>query len=420
MRVLIVGAGIGGLTGALSLHAAGIDCTLVESAAELRPIGVGINLQAHAVRELTELGLADRLAATGIPTSFFRFTDRFGGLIVTMPRGRAAGYNWPQYSIHRGQLQMLLLAAVRDRLGEDAVRTGTAFVSFEQDADGVTASLRDVRSGEVKKERYDVVVGADGINSAVRAGLHPEGDDLRWSGIHMWRGIVESDPILDDSTVLVAGSNAVAKIVVYPVSAEARSRGRALLNWVTEVRLGDSGAVPAADWSAPGRKEDVLPHFADWKHADLDVPALISATEHILSYPMVDRDPLSHWGRGRVTLIGDAAHPLYPIGSNGGSQAVLDARVLARCLATEPTPEAALLAYEAERREPANALVLLHRDLPMDATVNLVTERAPGGFSDITEVLTEEEIRRSRAAQHGLTDQDVEHLNRRASWSVTR
>ena len=132
MRVLIIGGGIGGLTTALSLHAAGIDCLVAESALELRPLGVGINLQPHAVRELIELGLGDELAKIGVPTSYQTYTDRFGGTILALPRGRYAGYNWPQYSIHRGELQMLLLSAVRERLGAGAVRTGLSLEDFEQ------------------------------------------------------------------------------------------------------------------------------------------------------------------------------------------------------------------------------------------------------------------------------------------------
>ncbi|MEV0582411.1 flavin-dependent oxidoreductase [Nonomuraea sp. NPDC050310] len=412
MRALIIGGGIGGLTTALSLHAAGIDCRIVESAAQLKPLGVGINLQPHAVRELTELGLGDALERTGVRTSFMTFTDRFGGVIIALPRGLSAGYRWPQYSIHRGELQMLLLEAVRERLGADAVVTGTTFEDFVQDEDGVTARLS---TGE---ERADVLVGADGIHSAVRARLHPHGDHLQWCGVQMWRGVAEGEPFMDDATVLVAGSNAVAKFVAYPVSARARERGRALINWVAEVKVAEPGVVELADWTGQGRLEEVLTHFADWKHALLDIPGVIAATERILAYPMVDRDPLDSWGSGRVTLLGDAAHPVYPIGSNGGSQAVLDARVLARCLATAGRPEDGLAAYELERREATNALVRAHRELPMESTLRLVAERAPQGFGDIADVLTAAELAETAEAQRRLTDMDVEELNRRASWSV--
>lgn len=416
MRALIVGGGIGGLTTALSLHAAGIDSQVIEAASSLRPLGVGINLQPHAVRELTELGLGDELAATGIPTSFMTFTDRFGGVIIALPRGRSAGYLWPQYSIHRGELQTMLLKAVLDRMGGSSVRTAVTFQDFSQDAEGVTVALRS--GGQVTHERFDVVIGADGIHSAVRARLHPSRDDLQGCGIHMWRGAVEGEPFMDDGTVLVAGSNATAKFVAYPISARARARGRALINWVAEVKMAEPGPVRDADWDRQGRLEDVIGHFAGWKHALLDIPAVIEGTERILSYPMVDKDPLDSWGQGRVTLLGDAAHPVYPIGSNGGSQAVLDARVLARCLAAADTPFDGLARYEAERREVTNALVLGHRTLPMEATIRLVTERAPGGFDDIAHVLTPQELADMAEAQRRITDIDVDELNHRASWSV--
>ncbi|GAA3115192.1 flavin-dependent oxidoreductase [Planomonospora alba] len=416
MRVLIAGGGIAGLSTALSLHAAGIDCTVAESVAEPRPLGVGINLQPHAVRELTELGLGEELAALGVEMNYLTFADRFGGVILPLPRGSLAGYAWPQYAVHRGGLQMMLLAAARERLGGGAVRTGLALEDFTQDASGVTAVLRDVRTGAVRRERVDVLVGADGIHSAVRARLHPTAGPLLWNGIRMWRGTAEGEPFLDGATQIVAGSNLSAKFVVYPIAP--RDGGRVLINWVAEVMVGAPGPVTGADWSREGRHRDVLPHFDGWRFPYLDVPALITATERILEYPMVDRDPLPWWGRGRVTLVGDAAHPMYPVGANGGSQAVLDARVLARELATASDPAAGLAAYEAERRPVTGELVLAHRELPMEKTIAMVTERAPGGFDDIADVLTPQELAEMAAAQRRITDTDVRLLNERPSWSV--
>ncbi|MDF5752694.1 flavin-dependent oxidoreductase [Spongiactinospora sp. TRM90649] len=420
MHVMIVGAGIGGLATALSLHAAGVDCVVVEAAAELGPLGVGINLQPHAVRELTELGLGPALAATGIATTYMTFTDRYGGTILATRRGLDAGYLWPQYSIHRGELQMLLLAAVRERLGHDRVRTGLAFEDFDQDATGVTALLRDVRSGEKREERADLLVGADGVNSVVRARLHPDEGPMQWGGIRMWRGVAaDQDEYLDGSTVIVAGSNLSAKFVAYPISAREGARGRATVNWVAEVKLHDPGPAPVADWSKAGSADDVLPHFAGFRLPWLDVSGLIRATDRILEYPMVDRDPLPRWGSGRVTLLGDAAHPMYPIGANGGSQAVLDARFLARSLAVRaPNVSAALDDYEGERREPTGKLVLAHRELPMEETISKVQERAPDGFADIADVLTPAELADMSVVMKRITDMDVRTLNERPSWAV--
>ncbi|GAA3666133.1 flavin-dependent oxidoreductase [Nonomuraea antimicrobica] len=410
MRTMIVGGGIGGLSAALSLHAAGLDCVVVEAAGTLRPLGVGINLQPHAVRELTELGLGGPLAKLGVETSFMTFADRHGNVILALPRGRAAGYRWPQYSVHRGELQMALLAAVEERAGP--VRTGVRFEDFAHDGDGVLVTLR--QGGRVLRERVDVLVGADGVQSAVRARLWPSGDPLLWAGIRMWRGVVEAEPILDGATVLVGGSNLAGKFVTYHISAG----NPRLINWVAEAKVAEPGTVAEADWSREGKLPEVAAHFASWKYAPADIPALLHATPRILEYPMVDRDPLPQWGEGRVTLLGDAAHPMYPIGSNGGSQAVLDARVLARCLATYDDPALALAAYEEERRPPTSALVLAHRALPIEETIKLVTERAPDGFTEIGEVLTEAELSAMAAAQRRISDADVRALNERESWSV--
>ncbi|OLT26453.1 hypothetical protein BJF79_12170 [Actinomadura sp. CNU-125] len=419
MRVLIVGAGIGGLTTALSLHEAGAEPIVVDAVRELRPLGVGINLLPHAVRELTELGLGGDLAETGIPTAEMVHFDRYGGRIWGEPRGRDLGYNWPQYSIHRGELQMILLDALRERLGGRAVRTGTVFEGFEQDGSGVRVRLCDRASGEVRTETADVLVGADGLHSAVRALLYPDERAPLWSGIRMWRGVTEGEPFLGGRTLAVAGSNAAAKIVVYPISMRAERRGKALLNWVAEVRQDDDRLDRTADWNRKGRLEDVLPHFADWTFDWLDVPAMLRAAAEILEYPMVDREPLERWTFGRVTLLGDAAHPMYPVGSNGGSQAVLDARVLVHELAAAG-PVAGLAAYERERREVANSIVLACRDMPADRVLHTVSRRAPKGFAAIEDVLEPEELTTITSAYRRTSFSDVDALNSRPSYTTGR
>src|SRR5208282_30044 len=237
MRVVVAGAGIGGLTTALSLHAAGIDALVIDSAASLRPLGVGINLMPHAVRELTELGLGDELAVTGIPTAEHVHFDRHGNRIWGFASGLNIGYHWPQYSIHRGELQMIMLDAVRARLGPDAVRTGTAFASFADSPSGVEVRVRDRPTGSGSVLRADVLVGADGLYSGVRAQLHPNEPPPRWGGIMMWRGMTEGAPFLTGRTVAVAGTNAELKFVAYPISRRAGAQGKALLNWVAEVML---------------------------------------------------------------------------------------------------------------------------------------------------------------------------------------
>jgi 2-polyprenyl-6-methoxyphenol hydroxylase-like FAD-dependent oxidoreductase len=422
VKVVVVGAGVGGLTTALSLHAAGAEVVVVDAVRNLLPLGVGINLQPHAVRELTELGLGDALAATGIQTREMLRLDRHANRIVSHDRGRHAGYAWPQYSIHRGELQMLLLDAVVSRLGPSAVRTGLVFESYAEDAEGVEVSLHARTGGAPVSLRTDALVGADGLSSAVRRQLHPgEGAPL-WNGIRMWRGIAEADPYLTGQSMIVAGSHEHGRLVFYPISKAAEDRGRALVNWVAEVRVTPETRLEteAADWTREGRLEDVLPYYADWEFGWIDVPRLIASSPQILEYPMVDRDPLPFWSRGRVTLVGDAAHPMYPIGANGGSLAVIDARVLAYELSRTDDVADGLKAYEAARLDEANAVVLACRDMAADRLLDTVAERAPHGFASIEDLLTAEELTEMHEAWRRTTDMDAEALNSRPSWAPLR
>jgi 2-polyprenyl-6-methoxyphenol hydroxylase-like FAD-dependent oxidoreductase len=411
MRVLVAGGGIGGLTAALSLHAAGIDVEVIESARSVQPLGAGINLLPHAMRELDELGLGEAVEAAGVATAQLAYFDRFGNAISSEPRGRAAGYRWPQVSIHRGELQMLLLAAVRERLGPDSVRASTAVTGFEQSPHGVIVALRDRVVGAPWSAAADVLVGADGIDSRVRARLHPgEGPPL-WNGIGMWRGISPCAPFLSGRTMIMAGSNRSAKFVAYPIAEP--DGGVAKVNWVAEVRVAEPGSSPEPHSS---RREigaaGVLEHFADWRFDWLDVPALIAAAPAVFDYPMVDRDPLAQWGSGRVTLLGDAAHPMYPIGSNGASQAIIDARVLALELARCGGDVAqGLAAYEAQRRPATSELVLANRRHGPERILSLVEQRAPAGFEAIDDVLRRDErdaIGRDYRRTAGF---DLERLN---------
>ena len=416
MRVLIAGAGIAGLTTALSLHAAGIEARLVDSAAELKPLGVGINLLPHAVRELTELGLGAQLEAAGIATSEQAHFDTRGRLIWSEPRGRSLGYAWPQYSIHRGELQMMLLAAVRDRLGPEAVRTATTVTGFTERDGSVEVTLSSRSNEPVVPVTADVLLGADGLYSTVRAQLHPAEPPPRWSGVMLWRGTAEGAPFLSGSTLAIAGSTTTVKFVAYPIARRAgadQHSGGALINWVAEVMIGGADPPSRPDWNREGRLAEALPYFNGWTFDWLDVPDLMTRTAEILEYPMVDRDPLPFWGRGRVTLVGDAAHPMYPIGSNGGSQAIIDARVLARELASAATPAEGLAGYEAARLTAVNQIVLANRNMPVDQVLDMVSARAPDGFDRIEDVLAPAELAALRDAYRATSLQDVAALNSR-------
>lgn len=411
MRVIIIGGGIGGLTAALSLHAAGIAAEVFEATAEVRPLGVGINLQPHAIRELTELGLADRLAATGVATQEFVYANRFGQEIWAEPRGLAAGYTWPQYSIHRGRLQVLLWEAVRERLGEAHLHAGRRLAGFEQDAAGVTARFTDGGTA-----RGDILVAADGIHSTVRAHYHPDEGPPKWNGALLWRATSRARPFRTGASMVQAGHRDT-KFVCYPIG-PVGADGLQEINWIAEQRYPTDTPWSREDWNRPGDIGTFLPIFADWRFDWLDVPALIRATKAVFEFPMVDRDPLPAWTHGRVTLLGDAAHPMYPIGSNGASQAILDARWLARQLATQPDTAAALAAYEGVRRPATAAVVEANRGDGPDRVMDIVHERAPDGFRRIEEVVPRAELEATVMAYKRLAGMDPATLNARESWSV--
>jgi 5-methylphenazine-1-carboxylate 1-monooxygenase len=385
--------GIGGFAAALSLAERGVEVEVFEQAPAVRELGVGINLLPHAVKELDELGLLDRLDAAGVRTRELLYCNRFGQRIWAEPRGLEAGYAWPQFSIHRGRLQGLLYEAALERLGPERVHLGHQLVGFGQDAESVTARFAGEDGAELPARRGDLLVGADGIHSAVRALLHPGEGPPKWNGHMLWRGAVEDEPFLDGRTMVVAG-DLKEKVVLYPISREAALRGRSLTNWAVWARLGDGSGPPPRreDWSRPGRLEEVLPYLARWRFDLVDVPALMRRTPVFYEYPMCDRDPLERWGEGRVKLLGDAAHPMYLVGSNGAAQAIIDGRALAKALAEHRDVAAALRAYEAERLPATGRIVLSNRQMGPERVIDLAAERAPDGFERIEDVIPREEL----------------------------
>jgi 5-methylphenazine-1-carboxylate 1-monooxygenase len=388
--VIIVGAGIGGLTLGLALHAAEIPCRIFESAAEIRPVGVGINLLPHATKELAALGLEADLAKVAVATSDATFFNRFGQLIYQEPLGRAAGYQHPQFSIHRGDLQMVLLDAFRARAGADRLRTSHHCTAVEQDGTGVTVHFSDGPGGANRTTvRGSVAIACDGINSAIRKQFFPEEGEPRYSGVNMWRGVTRWKPILSGASMVRAGWLSHGKMVIYPIR-PAGPDGLQLVNWVAEI---ETSAYRKRDWNRAGSLDDFIGAFADWHFDWLDVPAFIRAADSVLEFPMVDQDPLPRWSFGRVTLLGDAAHPMVPRGSNGAGQAILDARALISALAENNDPVAALAAYEKQRLEATTRIVLTNRTNPPDAILREVFQRTSDRpFADIDDVISRDEL----------------------------
>ena len=362
-EILIVGGGIGGLTLALELHRRGMPCRVFEAAPEIKPVGVGINLLPHATKLLGELELVPRLAAVAVETAEAAFFNRFGQLIYREPLGKRAGYDWPQLSIHRGELQKVLVEAFKERIGPDRLHLGAHCTGFE----GSALRFKDGNSISGK-----AIVGCDGIHSVIRKQLHPQDGEPRYSGVNMWRGVTRGKPVLTGASMIRAGWLATGKLVLYPIRDNVDGQGNQLLNWVWEI---ETPEYKRWDWNRRASVEDFIQDAEDWHFDWLDVPAMFRAADQVLEYPMVDKDPLPAWSFGRVTLLGDAAHPMYPRGSNGGGQAIVDAQVLASCISEFSDMEEALKAYESKRLTPTASVVLANRREPPDVILREIYER---------------------------------------------
>ena len=408
----MVGGGIGGLVAALALERAGLEVHVYESAAAMRPLGVGINLLPHCVRVLDQLGAMAPLLEIGIQTRELIYFNRLGQRIWYEPRGREAGYRWPQISIHRGELQLSLHKIVQDRLGANRIHLGHHLIGFEQQRNTgyVTGYFAASRDGHpVASVTGDVLIGADGIHSSVRALLFPNEGLPKWNGGLIWRAVSDSVPFLSGRSHIMAGGRQT--FVAYPISKRHADRGRALINWIARFFADPTQGFPPEQWNRPGRFEDFLPRYEDWRFDWLDVPALIRGADVVYEFPMVDRDPLERWTFGRVTLLGDAAHPMYPLGSNGASQAILDADTLARALMEHKDPDDALARYEADRRPKTAQVVANNRKGGPAAVVNLVEERAPNGFADLDAVITQDELARISDEYKRIASFDLKSVN---------
>ncbi|PVE98605.1 flavin-dependent oxidoreductase [Microbacterium sp. TPD7012] len=414
MKIIIVGAGIGGLAAALSLHEAGLrDITVYERSAAIRGLGVGINLLPHALRELTELGVAETIAALGVEPRTLAYFNRFGQEVWSEPRGIAAGYRWPQLSVHRGRLQLALRDLADARLAEP-IRLGHRLTDVVANEDGSETARFATDAGPVD-DTADVIIGADGIHSALRALRYPAEGAPPWSGLTLWRGVTRIPAFLDGRTMIMAG-DAEQKFVAYPLSSSADD-GRMLVNFIAERRVGGSGD---ADWNRAVDPAPIADLFRDWRFDWLDVPGAIAAAEEILEYPMVDRDALPRWTFGRTTLLGDAAHAMYPNGSNGGSQAILDARTLAFHLSTADTIDEGLASYEDARRPAMTSLLAGTRATGPERVMQLAYERAPQGFSDIDQVIPEVERAKIAADYKAAAGFLPSILNERPSLTPSR
>ena len=412
MNIIISGAGIGGTALALMLHKRGFKPWVFESAAMLKPLGVGINVQPSAIVELAQLGLLDELRATGIETSQVAYYSRLGQQVWAEPRGLAAGYLVPQFSIHRGELQMLLLETAMKRLDPGAVQTGWETVSVDPDAGKITLLQRS--SGHTRTEQADIIVSADGIHSPVRRQFYPHEGPPKYSGCVLWRATTIGKPFLDGRTMVMAG-NANHKLVTYPISQKYAKEGRSLINWIAELRVGGD-TPPKDDWNREVDRSVFADQFADWRFDFLDVPKLFAGAERVFEFPMVDRDPLPRWTHGHVTLLGDAAHPMYPIGSNGATQSILDARCLADEIegADVGAVQAALERYEAERLPKCAKIVAANRAQGPDYVLEVFEQRAPQGFKHVHDVASQAELEDIALGYKRVVGLDIESVNQKA------
>lgn len=406
MTILIAGGGIAGLTLGLTLHQIGVPFHIYEATAQIRPMGVGINLQPNAVRELLDLDLADELDTIGVKTRQYGFYSKLGKTIWEEPRGTWAGYAWPQYSVHRGKLQMMLYDALIKRAGKECITTDARAVGFENGADHATLIFADGT-----RVNGDLIIAADGIHSALRAQMAPDEGPPIWNGRVLWRATSESDAYFGGAAMVMIGHDSL-RVVAYPISDPDQKTNIATINWIAEKKFDLSDSWKKEDWNRAADINDFLPDFADWTFDWIDVPALIKSAMVVYEYPMVDRDPLDQWTHGRVTLMGDAAHPTYPVGSNGAGQAIIDARVIgARLLDHGVTPKA-LQAYEAEIRPVATGVGRANRaGGGPDGVLQQVEDLCGGDFEHINDVIAQSTLADHAERYKTLAGFSVEALN---------
>ncbi|MEE3358477.1 MAG: flavin-dependent oxidoreductase [Pseudomonadota bacterium] len=410
-KVLIAGGGIAGMSMALTLHQIGVPCVVLETVSELKPLGVGINVQPNAVRELFDLGIgAEKLDQIGVKCREWALVGLKGNPVYSEPRGLEAGYNWPQYSVHRGKLQMLLYQEVLDRLGPDAVRLGVRVTGYSNNDDDTVTVETVAADGTQAQETASMLIAADGIHSAVRAQMYPDQPPIHWGGAIMWRGTSPAAPIRTGASFVGLG-RARHRIVFYPISPADPETGLSEVNWIAEVTVDNSEGWKGGDWNKKVEIDDFIHHFDGWEYDWINVPEFLSKAGTVYEYPMIDRDPVPSWADGRVVLIGDAAHPMYPTGSNGASQAIVDARNLGASLIAHGLNETAFEDFDARFCEDVSQVVLRNRGAGPFGLLNLIDERCGGEFDDINDVVPEDERREFMARYKAAAGFAIETLN---------
>ncbi|MFN3350932.1 flavin-dependent oxidoreductase [Pseudorhodoplanes sp.] len=409
--VIIAGGGIGGLAAALTLHQIGVPCVVFEAVREMRPLGVGINMQPNAVRELTDLGFTQAdLDRVGLPAKEWALVGLNGNDIYSEPRGLLAGYRWPQYAVHRGLFHLMLYDAVVERMGRDAVRLGSRVNGYRKNSGGGVTALVEHADGSASEASGALLIGADGIHSAIRAQMHPAQPPIHWGGAIMWRGTTWAKPIRTGSSFVGLGTHR-ERVVFYPISHPDPRTGLSMINWIAEVTLDNSEGWKRSGWFREVEDDAFISHFEDWVWDWLDVPDLLRNADAVFENPMIDRDPVPTWQDGPVLLIGDAAHPMYPTGSNGGSQAIVDARMLGAAMVEHGVTEAALAAYDAKLCGPVSQVVLRNRGAGPFGLLNMVDERCGGTFDNIDDVIPPQERAEFMAGYKAAAGFAIETLN---------
>ncbi|MFT5133183.1 MAG: 2-polyprenyl-6-methoxyphenol hydroxylase-like FAD-dependent oxidoreductase [Gammaproteobacteria bacterium] len=417
MKAIIAGAGIGGLTAALSLNKIGVEVKVFESVSEIRPLGVGINILPHASRELIALGLQSELDKFAIRTRSMQYFTRRGKLVLSVPCGEYAGYNWPQYSLHRGEFQMLLLNTFKKRAGEDSVVTGCQLADFQQNGNGVSASFIDPKTGNSKmNESADILIGADGLHSTARKKLYPNEGAPVYANMVCFRGSVKDNPYLDGESMIVCGDKRL-RLVSYPISRSLQEEGRSHINWIAAIPF-ETDTPQEEDWNKLAKSEELIKLYQEWNFDWLDVPKLITQTEKIFEFPVYDRDPLKQWTFDRVTLMGDAAHPLIPVSSSGAVHAIIDGRALAYALGTNTDPVSGLKAYEEDRLSKANQVVMASRQNGPDEVLEIVKDECPEEAEDIYQYVDKARLETVIDDFKERSGFGIDKLNNLASYDV--